>query len=138
MALKEVARFYDLGEAQAAAGLLRSGGFPVFVDRELAGSALAMTGYAAGSYTVWVPASEADVAKNLIDEVRASEPPERTAARPPTGLPATALTAALLILVGPSIAFMVPATLRRPALWRWIGGAVLTAIALCMVWGWRS
>jgi hypothetical protein len=134
MALKEIARFYDLGEAQAAAGLLRSGGLPVFVDRELAGTALAMAGYAAGSYSLWVAASAAEDAKALIAELRAQPPEHPISQTTPANLSVTALTALFALSPFGLIAgWLVSGAARRPKVWRWATVAVFAALIVFVI-----
>lgn len=74
MSLVEVARFAGLQEAQIAAGRLRAGGYPVLVQNEHWGGADFTMAIAMGGFRVWVPESEADDAKALIEALRTAPP----------------------------------------------------------------
>lgn len=95
-----IARFIDLQEAQIAAGLLQSHGLLVHVQSENLGAIDFLIRQAIGGFGLWVPEDEANEAKRILAEVRASDPepdadPDETPSRAPVSLP-LALASALI------------------------------------------
>ncbi|MCI3135079.1 DUF2007 domain-containing protein [Phenylobacterium aquaticum] len=68
MALVEVARYFDVPEAQVAASAIRASGIPVLVQNEGGVQALGHLLFALGGVRLWVPEADArDVRAFLAD-----------------------------------------------------------------------
>ncbi len=88
MALRNIARFADLTEAQVAASALEASGIEVLLADEVQGRNMPFLGQALGGYGLWVDETDERDATTLVEAGRATprEPIERTKARPPLWL----------------------------------------------------
>ncbi len=93
MALREVARFLDMSEAQTAAAALRASGMDVFLQNENWGQAAPYMQLAMGGFRLWAPEDDAEAARVFIRTCRAT--PSEIA---PIGSPARAVVALALSL----------------------------------------
>ncbi|MEM9810438.1 MAG: hypothetical protein AAF788_04355 [Pseudomonadota bacterium] len=72
--MREIARFYDAGEAKIAAGFLRAQGFDVSLPEENHLGSAPHLSIALGGYRILATDEEAFLAKATLDERRADAP----------------------------------------------------------------
>lgn len=141
MSLTQIACFADLTEAQIAVSRLRAEGFTVLVQNEHWGSANVMMSTAMGGFPLWVTASDAEAARDVVMGHRhgqllpldADDRIERDLAPATVWLARTGLALFLAITFGSAAGWLVAGGAGRRSAMLAVGG--WTAAMLCGVWG---
>lgn len=132
MSLVEVRRFADVNEAEIARGYLAANGVTAWLAGDHHARINPLVQQAIGWTRLSVPASQAEEARNLLDEV--GPPPVDADAAVPTHPPSkalTALTVAGAFLISPQGALGVVGLKNRP---NWVRNLGLGVILAIMIW----
>lgn len=132
MSLVEIRRFADVNEAEIARGYLAVNGVTAWLAGDHHARVNPLIQQAIGWTRLSVPASQAEEARSLLDEIGAP-PASEEAALPmhPASKKLTALTVVGLVLTGPYAAWGLTGLKNRPS---WVRNAGVSAILAVMIW----